>query len=150
YILNITFLNHIIFYLNTAFISEYLKLAIVSGIPIVSALNTLDKNIENELFQKALQDITKNVAQGTQLSLAFSNTKIFPSFMIRMMSIGESTGTLDSQLDLVANNYYEKVDYFAENIGKVIEPVVLIIVGGFMAFVMASLIGPMYDLVSKV
>ena len=50
----------------------------------------------------------------------------------------------------MANNYYEKVDYFAENIGKVIEPVVLIIVGGFMAFVMASLIGPMYDLVSKV
>ncbi len=150
YILKIPVLKHIIVYFNTAFISEYLKLALVSGIPIVNALNTLDKNIENELFQKALQDITKNVAQGTQLSLAFSNTKMFPSFMMRMMNIGESTGTLDSQLDLVANNYYEKVDYFAENIGKVIEPVVLIIVGGFMAFVMASLIGPMYDLISKV
>ncbi|MDQ1338639.1 MAG: type pilus assembly protein PilC, partial [Campylobacterota bacterium] len=150
FMLKIPVIKGVILSFNTAFISEYLRLALTSGIPIFSALDTLNKNIKNELFQKALQDATLDVSRGKQLSLAFSNTKIFPSFTIRMMSVGESAGTLESQLDVVSNHYYEKVDNFAENIGKIIEPVVLIIVGGFMAMVMIGLMGPMYDLISNV
>jgi len=149
-ILKVPVVKSIVIYFNTAFISEYIKLALISGVPIVNAINSLDKNIENELFQEALQEIKNDVVKGTQLSEAFLNTKMFPPFTIRMMSIGETTGNLDSQLDLIANNYYEKVDYYAENIAKIIEPLVLILIGGFMAIIMASLIGPMYDLVSKV
>lgn len=148
--LKIPVIKQVIISFNTAFISEYLRLALVSGIPIFSALDTLNKNIKNELFQKALQDATLEISRGKQLSVAFSNTKIFPSFTIRMMSVGESAGTLESQLDIVSSYYYEKVDNFAENIGKIIEPVVLIIVGGFMAMVMVGLMGPMYDLISGV
>jgi type II secretory pathway component PulF len=70
--------------------------------------------------------------------------------MIRMMGVGESAGTLETQLDIISNYYYERVDYFAQNIGKVIEPAVLIIVGGFMALVLVGLMGPMYDLVSNI
>ncbi|MFA5454385.1 MAG: type II secretion system F family protein [Sulfurimonas sp.] len=150
YMLKMPIIKQVILSFNTAFISEYLRLALVSGIPIFSALDTLNKNIKNELFQKALQDATLDISRGKQLSIAFSNTKIFPSFTIRMMSVGESAGTLESQLDIVSSYYYEKVDNFAENIGKIIEPVVLIIVGGFMAMVMVGLMGPMYDLISNV
>lgn len=150
FMLKIPVIKGVILSFNTAFISEYLRLALVSGIPIFSALDTLNKNIKNELFQKALQDATIDISRGKQLSVAFSNTKIFPSFTIRMMSVGESAGTLESQLDIVSSHYYEKVDNFAENIGKIIEPVVLIIVGGFMAMVMVGLMGPMYDLISNV
>jgi type II secretory pathway component PulF len=135
---------------NIAFISEYLRLAVVSGVPVYEALDTLNKNINNELFKKALQDATHEVSRGSQLSAAFSKTKMFSTFMIRMMSVGETSGTLDSQLAIVSEHYYEKVDYFADNIGKIIEPVVLIIVGGFMILVIAGLMGPMYDLVSGV
>ncbi|MDQ1340048.1 MAG: type pilus assembly protein PilC [Campylobacterota bacterium] len=148
--LRVPVIKQVILSFNTAFISEYLRLALVSGIPIFSALDTLNKNIKNEIFQKALQDATLDISRGKQLSIAFSNTKIFPSFTIRMMSVGESAGTLESQLDIVSSYYYEKVDNFAENIGKIIEPVVLIIVGGFMAMVMIGLMGPMYDLISNV
>ncbi|MBT5934267.1 type II secretion system F family protein [Sulfurimonas sp.] len=150
YLLKIPVMKNVILSFNTAFISEYIRLALVSGIPVFSALDTLNKNIENEIFKKALQDITNDIASGKQLSASFLKTKIFPSFVIRMLSIGESAGTLESQLDIVSAHYYEKVDFFAENIGKVIEPVVLIIVGGFMALVMVGLMGPMYDLISAV
>jgi type II secretory pathway component PulF len=150
YMLKMPVIKNVILHFNTAFISEYLRLAIVSGIPVFGALDTLNKNIENELFKEALQDATRDIASGTQLSTAFSKTKIFPPFVIRMMRVGESAGTLESQLDMVSTHYYEKVDFFAENIGKVIEPVVLIIVGGFMALVMVGLMGPMYDLISNV
>jgi len=149
-ILKIPAIKDVIISFNTAFISEYIRLALVSGIPIFSALETLSKNIKNELFQKALHDATKDLSKGMQLSAAFSNTKLFPLFTIRMMNVGESAGTLESQLDIVSNHYYDKVNNFAENIGKIIEPVVLIVVGGFMALVMVGLMGPMYDLISNV
>ncbi|MEK6658078.1 MAG: type II secretion system F family protein [Campylobacterota bacterium] len=149
-LLKIPVIKEIISSFNIAFISEYLKLAIVSGIPIYSALDTLGKNIGNELFKKAVSSATHDISRGSQLSVAFLKTKMFTTFMIRMMGVGESSGTLENQLNLVSEHYYEKVDNYAENIGKIIEPVVLIVVGGFMALVMIGLMGPMYDLISKV
>jgi type II secretory pathway component PulF len=148
-ILKIPVIKQIVSGFNIAFISEYLRLALVSGVPVFSALGTLKNNINNELFKEALKSATEDVSKGSQLSMAFSKTKIFTPFMIRMMSVGESAGTLDYQLEIISKYYYEKVDFFADNIGKIIEPVVLFIVGGFMALVMVGLMGPMYDLVSN-
>ena len=150
YLLKTPVLKTVISSFNIAFISEYLRLAVVSGVPLYEALDTLNKNINNELYKKALQDATRDISKGSQLSSAFSQTKMFSTFTIRMMSVGEASGTLDSQLAIVSEHYYEKVDYFADNIGKIIEPVVLIFVGGFMILVIAGLMGPMYDLVSGV
>lgn len=147
--LKVPVIKDVIVSFNTAFISEYLRLALVSGIPIFSALETLGKNIKNEVFQHALEVATKDVSRGSQLSSAFTKTSIFPQFSLRMMRVGENAGTLESQLEIVSNHYYERVDNFAENIGKIIEPLVLIIVGGFMAMVMVGLMGPMYDLLSN-
>ncbi|MDK9694223.1 MAG: type II secretion system F family protein [Sulfurimonas sp.] len=147
--LKIPVIRDVIVSFNTAFISEYLRLALISGIPIFSALETLGKNINNEVFQNALMEATKDVGRGSQLSNAFAKTEVFPLFCIRMMRVGENAGTLETQLEIVSNHYYERVDNFAENIGKIIEPIVLIIVGGFMAMVMVGLMGPMYDLLSN-
>lgn len=148
FILKIPIVHQIVKGFNIAFISEYLRLAFSSGIPIYDSLNTLQKNINNELYKKALQEATDAIASGSQLSSAFGNTKIFSPFTVRMMAVGEAAGTLEDQLALISEYYYEKVDYYAENIGKIIEPVVLIIVGGFMALVMVGLMGPIYDLIS--
>ena len=148
-LLKIPVIKQIISGFNIAFITEYLKLALVSGIPLFSAMETLNKNINNELFKEALMDATKDVSNGSQLSEAFSQTKMFTPFMLRMMSVGESAGTLDAQLEIISKYYYEKVDFFAENVGKVIEPIVLFFVGGFMAMVIGGLMGPMYDLISN-
>lgn len=147
-VLRIPVIKQIVSGFNIAFISEYLRLALISGVPLFSALETLNNNISNEIYKEALEDVTIDVSKGSALSASFKKTKIFSSFTIRMMSVGEAAGTLDSQLDIISKYYYEKVDFFAENIGKVIEPVVLIIVGGFMALVMVGLMGPMYDLVA--
>ena len=149
-ILKIPIIKEIISGFNIAFISEYLRLALVSGVPIFNALQSLTDNLKNEIFKEALNTSTQEVSKGSQMSNAFSKTGVFTSFTIRMIGVGESSGSLDSQLDLIAEHYYERVNYYAENIGKVIEPVVLIFVGGFMALVIAGLMGPMYDLISQV
>ncbi len=149
YILKIPIIKQIVSGFNMAFIAEYLRLAIVSGIPLFSALEILKNNLQNEVFQEALKRAHADVSRGIQLSVAFKRTALFSPFMLRMMSVGEASGNLDNQLSLIAEHYNEKVDYYAENIGKVIEPVVLIFVGGFMALVMVGLMGPMYDLVGQ-
>ncbi len=150
YMLKTPVIKQIISSFNMAFISEYLRLALISGIPLSGAMDTLKKNVSNELYKNALQDVAEDVTKGSPLSSAFVNTKLFAPFMTRMMSVGESSGTLESQLELISEHYYEKVDYYAENIGKIIEPVVLIIVGGFMALIMIGLMGPIYDLASNI
>jgi len=147
--LKIPVIKQIISGFNIAFISEYLRLALVSGVPVFTALQSLTDNLKNEVYKKALKSSTEEVSKGSQISTAFSKTGEFSPFTIRMIGVGESSGSLDSQLDLIAEHYYERVNYFAENIGKVIEPVVLIFVGGFMALVVAGLMGPMYDLISE-
>jgi type II secretory pathway component PulF len=149
-ILKIPVIKQIISGFNIAFISEYLRLALVSGVPIFNALQSLTDNLKNEVFKEALALSTTEVSKGSQISAAFSKTGIFTPFTVRMIGVGESSGSLDSQLDLISEHYYERVNYFAENIGKVIEPVVLIFVGGFMALVIAGLLGPMYDLISQI
>ena len=149
-VLKIPVIKQIISGFNIAFITEYLRLALVSGVPVFGALQTLVGNITNEPFKLALENTKNDVAKGSQISTALAKTKMFTPFTLRMISVGESAGSLDAQLELVSSFYYERVDYFAENIGKVIEPVVLIFVGGFMALVIAGLMGPMYDLISQV
>jgi type II secretory pathway component PulF len=149
YILKIPIIKQIVLGFNMAFIAEYLRLALISGVPLFNALEILKNNIQNEVFQKALISTHRNVSRGLQLSESFKKTGLFSPFMLRMMSVGEASGNLDSQLELIASHYNEKVDYYAENISKVIEPVVLIFVGGFMALMIVGLMGPMYDLVGQ-
>jgi len=148
--LKIPIISQIISSFNVAFITEYLRLAIISGVPIFSALDTLKKNLGNELFKEALEEATQSVMKGSQLSVAFKKTAMFTPFMLRMMSVGESSGTLETQLEIISKYYYDRVDYYADNIGKVIEPVILTIAGGFMALVITALMGPMYDLIANV
>jgi len=148
-LLKIPIIKHIIIGFNIAFISEYLRLALVSGVPLFNAITTLVGNIQNEVFKKALYGAKEDISKGSSISDSLAKTKIFTPFTIRMITVGESSGNLDAQLEIISTYYYERVDYFAENIGKVIEPVVLIFVGGFMALVIVGLMGPMYDLISK-
>jgi type II secretory pathway component PulF len=149
-VLKIPVIKQIVSGFNIAFLTEYLRLALVSGVPIFNDLQSLKENLKNEVFKEALASSTVEVSRGAQISTAFSKTGVFTPFTIRMIGVGESSGSLDSQLKLISEHYYERVNYFAENIGKVIEPVVLIFVGGFMALVIAGLMGPMYDLISNI
>ncbi|MFZ2968487.1 MAG: type II secretion system F family protein [Sulfuricurvum sp.] len=148
-ILKIPIIKEIVAGFNMAFIAEYLRLSLISGIPLYTALEILQKNLTNEVYQEGLRAAYHDVSHGFQISESFKKTKLFAPFMVRMIGVGEVSGNLDTQLELVATHYNEKVDYYADNIGKVIEPVILIIVGGFMALVMIGLMGPMYDLIQN-
>ncbi len=149
-VMKIPIISQIVKGFNIAFISEYLRIGIESGIPIIENLDSMRKNISNEVFRRALDWAYQNIQKGHQLSESLKATGTMTPFVIRMLAMGEESGSLDRQLDTISVHYYEKVEYYAENIGKIIEPVILIVVGGFMALVMISIMGPLYDMLSNI
>ena len=149
-LMDIPFLAKMIQSFNIAFISEYLALSISSGLPLFEAVRTMQENITNELYKAEMKHALEYLLQGYQLSYSFKQTGLFPSFPLRMIAIGEEAGSLDQQLKIISKYYYEKVDYYSQNIAKIIEPLVIILVGGFMALLMIGLMGPIYDLISQV
>ncbi len=149
-ILKIPIIKSVISDFNTAFIGEYMNLAISSGLPINTAIESLSANIKNKIYKEGLKKIAENVAKGKRIDESFLDINLFSSFTIRMITVGLETGALDKQFETISSHYYQRVDYFANNIGKIIEPTLIIFVGGFMALVVMALMNPMYDLVSKV
>ncbi|WP_200762737.1 type II secretion system F family protein [Nitrosophilus alvini] len=149
-LLKIPVISQFIRYFNIAFFSEYIRLAIISGLPIFDALQSMQKNIKNSIFKEKIEEAIEKIKSGQSISNAFSQTDIYPPFTVRMIAVGEETGALDEQLKYISGYYYAKVDYMAENVSKFIEPVVIIFVGAFMAIIMLGLMGPVYDLISQV
>ncbi|WP_281951519.1 type II secretion system F family protein [Nitrosophilus kaiyonis] len=139
-----------IIFFNIAFFSEYLRLSVVSGLPIFDALKTLQENIKNEVFKKHIENAIEKIAKGSRISDALKESNLYTPFTIRMIAMGEDSGALEEQLQHISDYYYEKVDYMAQNVAKFIEPIVIIVLGIFMAVIMLALFGPVYDLVSKV
>ena len=135
------------FYL--AFVAEYMKLLISAGSSINRTLELLSESLGNRVYARAIDRIRESVVLGESLSNAFSKEKLFPRLFIRMLRSGEESGLLSEQLQFAADTYYEKLNDISQKIGKMLEPFVLIIVGGLFAIIMLSLLMPVYDLVSK-
>jgi len=149
-LLKIPIVNKFVLYFNSAFFSEYIKLTISSGLPLLEGLNTLKNNTSNLVFKNAIEEIIKKIQKGSRISEAIKEVNIYPLFMVRMITMGEESGELEGQLNLISEYYYEKIDYMAQNISKIIEPLLLFILGIFMAVIMLALFGPVYTLISEI
>ena len=135
---------------NYAFFAEYIRLMIRAGLPLYQALNIIEKAIRNSIFKNAVKNSREGIEEGKSFSSSLKEQNIFPSFVIRMISIGEQTGSLDEQLGHIADYYYAKVDYISQNIAKMIEPIVIGILGVFLLVLVLGLIAPIYQLLSDI
>jgi type II secretory pathway component PulF len=133
---------------NFAFIAEYVRLMISAGLPLYSALTIMEESLTNSVYKRSIENSRELISVGKSFSDALSQQKMYPHIIIRMVSIGEQTGNLDTQLDNVARYYYEKVDYIATNISKMIEPIIIGFIGIFMFIIMLGLMGPIFSLIS--
>ncbi|MBF0426284.1 MAG: type II secretion system F family protein, partial [Magnetococcales bacterium] len=121
---------------NLAFITEYLSLMLQSGVDIFKSLDTMGQNLKNEVYKEKLLQVRSQLVQGTGLKDSFQGANIFPSFVVRMIGVGEQSGTLSDQLKYVAEDYRVKLELIVANIGKIIEPVALALGGGlFMVLI---------------
>ena len=132
-----------------ALFSEQLRLLITAGITIDRSLDVAAEVMGNEVFKKAILDSKMNIVAGNRISDSLSAHSIFPPLFIRMVSIGESSGNLDKQFGFLATHYYKLVDDFADKVGKMIEPILIISLGCLMGIMVAGVLLPMYDVFTK-
>jgi len=133
-----------------AFISEYFSLLLNAGIDIRSTINILKDTVRNEVYRTKLAEVGGRLETGNGITDSFRQAIIFPAFVLRMMGIGEKSGTLTEQLDYIAEEYRNRLAVLVATIGKMIEPIALLIAGAIFAVIIGGLFLPIYDLVSAV
>jgi type II secretory pathway component PulF len=122
----------------------------MAGVTIDRAFDVTADVMGNEVFKRAILNVKADIMAGRKISAALSKHNIFPPLVIRMVSIGESSGNLDAQFGFLAEHYYKIVDDFSEKIGKMIEPMLMITLGLLMGVMIAGVLLPMYDVFSKI
>ena len=120
-----------------------------SGITVLDAIRSSEEIVGNRPLENALRSAGQQIAEGKGLTMAFTDVGLFPPLVVRMLRIGENTGALDRALLNVSYFYNREVK---ESIGKVqamIEPAMTLVLGAILGWVMLSVLGPVYDTISK-
>jgi type IV pilus assembly protein PilC len=121
-----------------------------SGIPILESIRTTQQIVGNRVVQKALERVEQSIREGQNVAGAFHDVGMFPPLVVRMLRVGESTGGLDKALLNVSYFYNRDVK---ESVGKaqaLIEPMLTLFMGALLGWIMLSVIGPIYDVISKI
>ena len=119
---------------------------LVGGIPLLQALETTSSSLGTRLLKNTLAQSGKMVKEGQSLSSALAKTKIFPGLSIDMIEVGESTGALPQMLASVAEFYEDDVNTRMAAALSLIEPAIMIFMGGFVSFVLVALYLPIFSL----
>jgi type IV pilus assembly protein PilC len=119
-----------------------------AGVPLPDALLLSSGAAGNKKYEYAIKDTREGVLQGRGLVEPLEQTKVFPAETVQILRVGEQTGYLVEQLEHAAGYYAKEVDYKLKNITSLIEPVILLFVGGGVGFVAIALVSAMYGIYS--
>jgi type IV pilus assembly protein PilC len=131
---------------QVAQLARVLSTLLIGGIPLLQAIQTAGESVGSRLIKKALAQASQMVREGRPLSESLAKTGIFPPLAVDMMEVGESTGALPTMLGSVAEFYEEDVQTKLQAVLSLIEPVIMIFMGTFVAFVLIALYLPIFSL----
>ena len=135
--------------LYTARLTDNLKTLISGGIPILRALSVTADVVGNEVYRTALNNAIEAVKAGNTISSAFERTPEIPVLVTGMIRVGEASGRLDFILESIARFYSREVDTTVDNLVVLIEPVLILFLGGAVAVLVSSVMIPLYNLVGS-
>lgn len=121
-----------------------------SGVSVLDAMGFCESLSTNVAFRKAISTAAKSISQGQKVSDAFASTTMFPPLVVRMIRVGETTGGLDKALENVSYFYTREVNDAIEKLQGMIQPILTVFLGGMIAWIMSSVMLPIYDLISKI
>jgi type IV pilus assembly protein PilC len=120
-----------------------------SGITILDAIRGCEEIMGNKPLENALRMAGQQIAEGKNMTAAFTDLGLFPPLVIRMLRIGENTGALDTALLNVSYFYNREVRESISKVQAMIEPMLTLLLGALLGWVMLSVLGPVYDAISK-
>lgn len=129
--------------------TRYFALMYQSGIPVLDAIGACEQMTENSVVVDALKRIQNRINTGQTLSDSFHGSDLFPALVVRMIRVGESSGSLDQSLLHISDFYDRDVNDSIEKMLKLLEPILTVILGFLLAFIMFSILGPVYDSFSQ-
>jgi type IV pilus assembly protein PilC len=121
-----------------------------AGVPLVEALESVGGASGNYVYESATKKIQQEVSSGTSLTVAMQNANVFPNMTLQMVSIGEESGQLDSMLSKVADFYEAEVDEAVAALSSLMEPIIMVILGGLIGGLVVAMYLPIFKLGSVV
>src|SRR5690606_31744493 len=120
-----------------------------SGISVIETLRITEHVVGNAVVREAIHDAGQRIEEGQNITLAFQSVGMFPPLVIRMLRVGENSGALDTALENVSYFYNRDVRESIERLQTLIEPALTVIIGCLLGWVILSVLGPIYDLITK-
>lgn len=145
-LLKIPAFGSLILNLEMTRMTRILSIMLQSGVPIIQAINSVAMVMDNMIFQEALTVVAKNVERGAPISQTLMKIDVFPNTVTQMIAAGEKTGKLEQILGKLADFYEAQTNQSIRNITSLVEPIVFVIVGLGVAFLVFSIIVPIYQL----
>ncbi|MEC9070765.1 MAG: type II secretion system F family protein, partial [Myxococcota bacterium] len=125
---------------------------ISSGVPILDGLEIVAKTAGNRIIEDAIMYTREKIGEGKGIAAPLMDKPVFPKMVIQMIAVGESTGALDIMCTKIADFYDEEVDTAVDGLTSMIEPLIMVILGGIIGTVMLAMYMPIFamgDVVSK-
>ena len=148
--LKIPFLNKIISEIVIARITRALATALAAGLPLIDSLQLIAEISGNFVYKSAILNSCEHIREGECFYQAFSEQKIFPIDLLQLIKIGEIANCLSGILNNTADLYEEKMNYFADNLSVLLEPVLIIILGLMVACLLVAMYLPIFKLGSVI
>jgi general secretion pathway protein F len=132
--------------LNVGRFSRTLGTMLKSGVPLLRALDIAKQIVGNVIIRAAIESSKKAVTEGESLAVTLRKSGQFPPTMIHMVAVGERAGQLEAMLERVADTYESEVDIKLGRLASLLEPMMLVLMGGAVAFIVFSILQPIMDL----
>jgi type IV pilus assembly protein PilC len=120
-----------------------------SGVPILESLNIVRDTAGNAVFERAFTRIYESIREGETIAQPLREARIVDDIVVNMIDVGEETGDLDTMLNKISDNYDEEVEALVEGLVSLLEPIMIVILGGIIGFIVIALFLPLIALISK-
>ena len=123
-----------------------LSLLLSSGMTMIYSLDISTSVIENQVLKLELKKIKGQINEGVSFSQCLKDAKLFPDFVMNIVTVGEETGTLEKSLLRIADNYERDVDHYLKTLTRLLEPIIILVMGLIVGFIVLSMLLPIFQI----
>ncbi len=145
-VLKMPVIAEIVTMINVSRFCSTLATLLQSGVPILVAMKIVSNLVSNVHMKKAIEDSRQSVSEGASLTGPLIRSELFPSMVTHMIKLGEKSGELEPMLQIVAENYEDQVNTKLSGLTSVLEPIMMVMMGLVVAFIIFSVVVPLIDL----
>ena len=123
---------------------------IASGVPILDALDIVAKAANNKIIEQGIYFVRDKIKEGSNMADPLLQTGVFPSMVVQMIAVGESTGAMDTMLQKIADFYEDEVEVAVEGMTKLLEPLMMVFIGGIVGTILIAMYLPIFSVAGNV